>query len=131
MAKKKILVVDDERDIIIYLTTALQENGYQTFHAYDAEEAMKKIIEECPDLVCLDIMMPKESGIALYRKFKLDPRTKDIPAIFISAFGIGHELVGNGFRKYVPDLQVPEPQAYLEKPVKVQTLLDTIQEAIG
>jgi len=68
---------------------------------------------------------------ALYRRFKLDPRSKDIPAVFISAFGIGHELAGNGFRKYVPDPEVPEPKAYLEKPVKVQTLLDTIREIIG
>lgn len=129
--KKKILIVDDERDIIIYLTTLLRENGYEVFYADGAEEAMEKILEHKPDLVCLDVMMPRQSGIALYRKFKLDQRSKDIPAIFISAFGLAHKLTGKGFRKYVPEPEVPEPKAYLEKPVKAQTILEVIEGAIG
>ena len=131
MNKKKILIVDDERDIVIYLSTLLKENGYQVLQAQSAEEALEKILDERPDLVCLDIMMPKQSGIALYRKFKLDDRSKDIPAIFISAFGMADKFTGEGFRKYVPEPEVPEPLAYLEKPVQVPRLLDLIQEAVG
>ena len=131
MSEKKILIVDDERDIIIYLTTLLKENGYQVLQAQSAEEALEKILNEKPDLVCLDIMMPKQSGIALYRKFKSDDRGKDIPAIFISAFGMEEKLTGEGFRKYVPEPEVPEPIAYLEKPVEVPRLLQLIQEVIG
>ena len=131
MNKKKILIVDDERDIIIYLSTLLKENGYEVLQAQSAEEALEKILDDRPDLVCLDIMMPKQSGIALYRKFKLDDRSKNIPAIFISAFGMAEKFTGEGFRKYVPEPEVPEPVAYLEKPVQVPRLLDLIQEAVG
>jgi len=129
--RKKILIVDDERDIIFYLTTLLRENGYEVFHAEGAEEAMEKILDHMPDLVCLDVMMPRQSGIALYRRFKLDQRSKDIPAIFISAFGLANKLTGKGFRKYIPETEVPEPKAYLEKPVKAQTLLEVIEGALG
>ena len=76
-------------------------------------------------------MMPKQSGIALYRKFKSDDRSKDIPAIFISAFGMEDKFAGGGFRQYFPEPEVPEPIAYLEKPVEVPRLLQLIQEVVG
>ena len=71
---KKIMVVDDEPDIITYLTTLLEENGYETESAKDGVDGLKKIRESRPDLVCLDILMPEKSGIGLYRELKKDER---------------------------------------------------------
>ena len=128
---KTVLVVDDEPHIITYLTTLLRDNGYQTAQARSAEEAKERVTDEKPDLISLDIMMPKQSGIAFYRDLKLDEQTKDIPVIFVSAFSLARDFTGPGFRKLIPDEQVPEPEAYLEKPVEVPRLLEVIRSIVG
>jgi len=61
-AKKKILIIDDEKHVVTYLETLLQDNGYDTISAYDGKVAMEKVKSERPDLVCLDITMPVQSG---------------------------------------------------------------------
>ena len=130
-ARKKVLVVDDEADMVVSLAAMLEDHGYEAVQARSAEEAFMRIMESRPDLVCLDIMMPGQSGIALYRKLKLDERTKGIPAVFISAFSMARDFTGTGFRKLIPEPAVPEPAAYLEKPFKADRLLEIIREVIG
>jgi len=127
---RKIMIVDDEPDILLYLDTLLQDHGYRVIKAESAEEAWDKLREDKPDLLCLDIMMPKQSGIALYKKLKTDPYFKDVPTIFISAFSTAKDFTGRGFRKLVPDREVPEPEAYLEKPLNISSFLSTVQENI-
>ena len=73
-ARKKILIVDDEPDILMYLTTFLMDNGYQPLQARSADEAFAVLEKQKPDMICLDIMMPKQSGSALYQKIRLDDR---------------------------------------------------------
>ena len=63
--KKTILVVDDDPDIIIYLTSLLSKNGYSVLQARSVEEALKMLQVSAPDLICLDIKMPKKSGLSL------------------------------------------------------------------
>lgn len=125
------MIVEDEADVSTYLALALGDGGYRTFQARNADEAIKLLGLVNPDLVCLDIMMPRQSGLALYRKIKLDPRFKDVPAVFISAFSMQRDFAGEGFRKLVPDPEVPAPEAYLEKPVEPERLLEVIQGIIG
>ncbi len=129
--EKKILVVDDEPDILTYLTVLMENNGYQTFQALNAVEAMQKITEIKPDLITLDIMMPKKSGIAFYRELKLNQQTLDIPVIFISAFSMARDFMGPGFRKLIPDMDIPEPEAFIEKPVDIPRLLEMINKILG
>lgn len=128
---KTILVVDDEPDIVTYLTVVLRDHGYQVRCAQTADEAMNDILTVKPDLLSLDVMMPKRSGIAFYRALKSDAETRDIPVIFISAFTVAQNFTGPEFRKYVPDLDIPEPEAYLEKPVDIPKLLEIVNNVIG
>ena len=62
---KKVLIVDDEQSILIYLTTVLEDTGYATCSALDGEDGLRVARQERPDLVCLDVMMPKRGGISL------------------------------------------------------------------
>ncbi len=131
MVRKKILVVDDEPDIIAYLDMLLDDHGYKVLQARSAKEAFVLMENNMPDLICLDIMMPKKSGIAFYHEFKLDDRFKALPTIFISAFSLARDFYGEGFRKLIPDTSVPEPEAYLEKPIRADKLLEVIKRTIG
>ena len=130
-AYKRILIVDDEPDVIAALACLLEDNGYLTCQARSADEAVKQLEKTPLDLICLDIMMPGPSGIALYQRIKLDPRFKDIPAVFISGFSMARDFSGSGFRKLVPDPEVPAPQAYLGKPLEPARLLQVIKGIIG
>lgn len=87
MSGKKILAVDDEPSIVRLVTTALEGRGYQLIAAYNGEEAVDKARAEQPDLVVMDIMMPKMDGRQARKKLAEDPKTKHIPVIFLSAVG--------------------------------------------
>ena len=128
--RKRILIVDDEPDIITYLQTALEDEGFRTMQARSADEAMKKLEQERPDMICMDIKMPGQSGLALYEKIMLDGRFRDIPAVFISAYSMARDFTAEGFRKLVPNPEVPAPAAYIEKPVNLEKLIETIRNLI-
>lgn len=87
MLKKKILFIEDETEIVDLMRTRLEANGYQMFAAYDGEEGLKKVKEGNPDLILLDIVMPKLNGIEVCKRLKGDLKTKDIPIIVVSASG--------------------------------------------
>ena len=131
METKNILVVDDDPDIRTYLSVLLEDNGYKVFRAQSVNEALAIMKENTPDLVCLDIMMPRQSGITLYNKFKVDDRLKEVPTIFISAFSLARDFYGDSFRKLIPDTRVPEPEAFMEKPVEANKLLEIIERTVG
>jgi len=87
MAKGKILVVDDEAYIVHILEFSLGMEGFEVVTAFDGEEAIAKAERELPDLIVLDIMMPKLDGYETCRRLKAKERTKDIPIILLSAKG--------------------------------------------
>lgn len=122
---KKILIVDDEKDIVDGLAAFLEDSGYKTIAAYDGAEGFKKVKSEHPHLITLDITMDKESGVRMYKNIHSDPETKNIPVIIIT--GISSEFKGfiEG-RK-----QVPPPAGYFEKPIDREALLKKIKELIG
>ena len=123
--KKKILVVDDEPDVVTYLTTLLEDNGYNVISAVDGNEAMEKTRSEAPDLVTLDISMPEKSGVAVYRKLREDERLKRVPVIIIT--GISDE-----FEKFISSRrQVPPPEGYISKPVNADQFLRKVRDLIG
>ena len=128
--RKRILVIDDESSIVAYLTTVLEDNGYETCSATDADAALAVARERLPDLITLDIMMPRRSGVALYQELKLDSELRQIPVVFLSAFSRSGSVGPASFRKMVPDERVPVPEVYLEKPVAVPELLETVASLI-
>jgi two-component system alkaline phosphatase synthesis response regulator PhoP len=85
MSKGKILVVDDENYILHILDFSLGAEGYEVITAEDGEEAVRKVKEERPDLVVLDVMMPKMDGFEACRMIKRDPDTGGTPVILLSA----------------------------------------------
>jgi len=122
---KRILIVDDEPDIIKWLTILFEENGYQVISAIDGNEGFSKAESELPDVITLDITMPEESGVKMYRKLKDSDKTSKIPVIMLT--GVTPE-----FEKFISTRkQVPPPDAYFEKPVDKEELLIKVKELIN
>jgi CheY-like chemotaxis protein len=101
--KKTILVVDDEKDVVEYLTDLLEDNGYEVTPAYSGVEAMKSIAGERPDLILLDLLMPEETGTGLYRRLHHRKEYRDIPVIVISGLAGSYLAVS----KSVPVIEKP------------------------
>lgn len=85
MAGKKILVVDDEADILHFLELVLAERGYEVVTANSGQQALAEARSHVPDLVLLDIMMPQMDGWEVLRLLRIDPRTAAIPVAMVSA----------------------------------------------
>ena len=79
---KKILIVDDEKNIVDILNHNLKREGYETVQAYDGEEAVEKTKSEKPDLVLLDVMLPKMDGFSVCKTIR---QTSNIPIIMVTA----------------------------------------------
>lgn len=126
---KKILVIDDEPDVVTYLTTLLEENGYQASGAADGKEGLVKIKESRPDLICLDVLMPEKSGIGLYRELKKSDDFKSIPIVIITGF---HEenFPMIDFKKFIYERSIPGPEGYLEKPIDREKFLQVVKEIV-
>ncbi len=122
--KKKILIVDDEPNVVAYLETLLQDNGYATVTATNGEEGLEKVKSERPDLISLDITMPKKSGVGLYRTLREDDDLKTIPVVIVTAV-TGYAGDPEEFRKFISTRKsVPPPDGFLAKPVKKEELLE-------
>lgn len=120
MRKKRIAIIDDEIDIVIYLTSALQDNGFDVCSATNATEGLEIIRSQRPDLVCLDILMPEEIGYSLYRKIKRDKSLEDTRVLIISGLNIEQEISRVG--------SLIEPDGYVEKPIDISSFIKKIQE---
>ncbi len=131
-SNRKVLVIDDEESIITYLTTILEDEGYEPLSALDGDEGYALARAERPALICLDIMMPRRSGLTMYQEFKLDPLLCEIPIVFISAFNRIRDLRDPvAFRKMISDERVPQPECFLEKPIKVAEFVEMVEELTG
>jgi len=81
---KKILIVDDEPDVVTVTKFTLEHNGFEVVTAYDGEDGIKKAKEHKPDLILLDMLMPKMFGSDVAIELKADPELRDIPIVFIT-----------------------------------------------
>lgn len=81
----KVLVVEDEPDIMRIITHALTASGYQVIHAYGGDDAIRKVKAQMPDLVLADLAMPKVSGVDVIQSIKKDPETQHIPILAVTA----------------------------------------------
>lgn len=121
MASKKILLVDDEVDFVDVVRTRLEANNYEVRVAYDGEEALEKVEKEKPDLIILDIMMPRISGFDVCRKLKIDQKFKDIPIIMLTAKFQSSDM---DFAKALG------ADGYITKPFEPEVLLGKIDELL-
>ena len=128
---KKVLVVDDDPDVRLFCVTVLEEHGYTPLEADDGVEGLKMIKAEKPDLVILDIMMPRQSGIRLYRELKTDKALNYIHVVVLSGIAQRTFMRSQKALTEFGGAEVPEPEVYLEKPVEAEDLADTIKQVIG
>ena len=130
-SKKKILVIDDEPHVVTYIKTLLEDNGYQTATASNGREGMERAKRYRPDLVCLDITMPEQSGIRFYRDLKGDPELGATPVVVVTAvtyYGKDPEP----FKRFLSTRKVaPPPEGFILKPIDQQKLLDTVSEILA
>jgi CheY-like chemotaxis protein len=131
MSKKTVLVVEDELDMRIFISTLLETSGYQPVLTRDGTEGMLKAKDVFPDLIILDVMMPGEGGVQMYRQLKTDQTLCKIPVIMLSAVAqktFAHYLNMVNARLKEP---IPDPEAYIEKPPEAEDLIKMTASLIG
>jgi CheY-like chemotaxis protein len=122
LVNKTILIVDDEPDTCTYFSSLLEDNGFGTVIAYDGIEGMKKVQENPPDAITLDISMPEKSGVKMYRELKEDERWRKIPIIIVTG-------ISDDFQSFISSRrQVPPPEGYLSKPIDADKFLTMVKE---
>jgi CheY-like chemotaxis protein len=120
--KKRILFVEDEKELVIMMQVRLEANNYKMIPAYDGEEGLETAKSEKPDLIILDVIMPKMDGLSMCKYLKKDPKTKDIPVIILSASG-GKDLSERCLSAGADFL--------IKKPFDSQDLLDKIAKLLA
>jgi twitching motility two-component system response regulator PilH len=118
MTIQKILLVDDSKTELHYLTELLTKRGYAVRSAENGEDAMRRLGEEKPDLILMDVVMPGQNGFQLTRAITRDPRFADVPVIMCTSKGLETDKVW-GMRQGARD--------YVVKPVDADLLLDKIR----
>jgi CheY-like chemotaxis protein len=118
-----LLVVDDIPDILTLLDATLKFKGYRVVTARDGQEALEAIQKERPVLVVADILMPRMDGFNLVHRLRLDPETRDIPVVFLSATYVAQED-----KEFALSIGVTR---FIEKPVNLAEFLPVIEELIA
>ena len=121
MSKKRILVVDDEAELVKAIEIRLKEAGYEALVAYDGKEGLEKAHKEKPDLIILDLMLPKMDGYKVCGLLKADTRYGKIPIIIFTA------------RAQESDIKMGQEagaDAYMTKPFEYQVLLGKVKELL-
>ena len=122
---KKILIIDDEEDVITYLSTLFIDNGYEVTSANDGKEGVQKAISENPDLITLDVSMPEESGVRTLRDLQNNEVTKNTPVIIVTG-------VSTDIKRFIESRkQVHPPEGFFEKPIDRDKLLEKVKELIA
>jgi CheY-like chemotaxis protein len=137
---KRILIVDDEPDAISYISSVLEDNGYEYLSAENGEEGLELARKEKPDMILLDLIMPEKSGMLMFQELKKDPELGRIPVIVVSG---ASEALGVDLRNFMikqplrgrqkvvettGETEFTEPNAYVEKPVDPSELIKVIKE---
>lgn len=123
MSKKYVLIVDDDPDLVETVGMMLESKGYEVGKAYDGVEGKESILKRRPDLVILDVMMPRKDGYKLCSELKKDGETKDIPIILLTAVG---EAVTTTSYTHAEGMST-EADEYIPKPVDAQYLVQTVE----
>jgi CheY-like chemotaxis protein len=128
MMSKRVLAIDDELDTLTFYSEVLEDYNFTPITAANGVEGLKKAREEKPDLILLDIMMPKKDGTKTYKELKNDPHLKNVPVIIIT--GISEEV---DYKKLLarPSTGKISPEGHLVKPVTAEVLIEEIKKVLG
>jgi DNA-binding response OmpR family regulator len=122
LSKKKVMIVDDEAHIVELVKVVLEDTSYEILEAYDGESALEKIISDKPDLILLDIMLPRMDGYEVCMKLKADENTKSIPVVMLTAKGQEVDKI-KGYQSGA--------DSYMTKPFSPLRLLTEIEEKLS
>jgi len=122
MAKKKILLVDDSTTVLLMEKMILAKNQYDVVEARDGLEGVAKALSEKPDLILMDVVMPKLDGFGAVRQLRAQPATKATPIIMVTTRG-ELESVENGYASGCTD--------YVTKPINGLDLLTKVKSCLG
>jgi len=146
---KKILVVDDDESTRKFLSVALEENGYEPITAENGRVGLEKIQTENPELVILDVMMPKKTGFVLIKQLRRDEKYKNLPVIMLT--GVAevledldaesedtHERPYDSLReamrktiKQMRDEGLLKPDMFIDKPIDLELVIAKVRKLIG
>ena len=119
---QKILVVDDEPEIVSMIEMRLEASGYEVISANDGQEGLDKAKKESPDLIILDVMMPKMDGFKVCGLLKADTRYKNIPILMFTA------RAQDSDRKTSQDVGA---DGYINKPLNPEELMNNVKKLLG
>ena len=122
MTKKYVLIVDDDPDLVETVCMMLEDKGYEVGKAYDGVEGEEAIKQRRPDLLVLDVMMPRKDGYKLCAELKADSATRDIPVILLTAVG---EAVPTTSYTHAQGMST-EAEEYIPKPVDSKTFVEAV-----
>ncbi|MBE9574186.1 MAG: response regulator [Desulfobacterales bacterium] len=128
---KKVLLVDDEVDVRKFVSKLVERAGYEVIEAKNGMEGMGRVREDKPGLIILDVLMPKQSGIRMYRELKTTESLKDIPVIMLSAIAPKSFFRSQEVLAEFAGQPVPEPEAYIEKPEEPEELIELMKKILG
>jgi len=122
-AKKKVLLVDDDRDILQAMQTALADQDLELFTAADGNEAINQTTQHHPDLVVLDMMLPKRSGFLVMERLKRGKKRTDPPRIIM--------ITGNQGTRHKAYAQSLGVDVYINKPFRMERLIESVNKLLG
>ena len=146
---KRVLVIDDDPSVLRFLSLALEENGYEPLCAEDGMEGLDKVKSEKPDLIILDVMMPKRTGFVLFKQLRKSEEFKDVPVMMVTAvaeslqeqdekkegtfdspFDELRESLRGAIQK-MRDEGIVKPDMFLDKPIDPEEVIAKIRDLIG
>lgn len=147
---KRVLVVDDDENTRRFLSVALEANGYEAVTAEDGDDGLHKVQEEKPDLILLDVMMPKKTGFVLFKQLRRKEEFKDIPVIMLTAVAEVLEedqsqaegetterpfdSLRDTLRKAITQMRdegLVKPEVFIDKPIDPEQLIQEVKKLIG
>lgn len=147
---KRVLVVDDDENTRRFLSVALKANGYDAVTAEDGDDGYNKVQESKPDLILLDVMMPKKTGFVLFKQLRRKEEFKDIPVIMLTAvaevleedetqaegetFERPFDSLRDSLRKAIAKMRdegLVKPEVFIDKPIDPERLVDEVRNLIG
>ena len=128
---KHVLIVDDEPDFAALLQSILTKAEYSVSVAHSCEDALTEVHKKRPDIITLDIQMPRKSGPLFYRTLKKDEGFQDIPVVVVTAVTAADKDMENLVHALLETDHMPHPDAYLEKPIEGPELLETLQKVLS
>ncbi|NIM52666.1 MAG: response regulator [Gemmatimonadales bacterium] len=147
---KRVLVVDDDENTVKFLSVALRENGYEPISAFDGDEGLQRVEDSSPDLILLDVMMPKRSGFVLFKQLRRNEKYKQIPVIMLTGVADAleedesqaaddtlerpYDSLRESLKKAIRQMReegLVRPEMFIDKPIDPEELVEAVRGLIG